>query len=151
MSFDTEFAGLRDDAIALVKAAGRPTACQLIRTTDGTPADSGKPWRVGTPSTKTFLFTGVVVPYGQAASQPSPDEEVTIIVPGDVGAVTAEEDGITLCGDIQATDRIVTDSQQYQILAITNLKPGSQTIIFKLRCKAWPSITMTPATQFSAS
>lgn len=136
-----QFTSIRNSAIKLVKKFGRQVECTLVRSIDGEAPDATKPWNVGSPTVRTFKFIGVVV----SAALPGPSEpqvdadSKTIIVPGDIAATASEEDAALLCGDVLKTDRVTTDSITYGIEALQNIKPDDLTIIWKLRCSAWPS------------
>lgn len=141
------YAPLRKVGMDLIKKFGRPVPCQVLRSVDGTPADANKPWRPTAGTTLTFKVTGVVVPYVVKRATDTDTEQV-IYLPGDVMDIGAEGSPSTLCGRIQPSDNIESQGVSYSIIGMHELTPGADPIFFKLRCKAWPSDTMTPVTQF---
>lgn len=151
MAFDTEFPGLRDDAIALVKAAGKATPMAILRKVDGTPADPAMPWRVTAGSVQEFQFIGVGPFTIEMPSQgnPTTDGDANAIAPGDLVDTAAEGDPDELCGmPVAQSDRLqVTDAQgtrQYAIIGIQDVTPGDKPIIIKMRVKLWPALTPQP-------
>jgi hypothetical protein len=133
----------------LIKKFGRPVPCTVQRSVDGTPADATKPWRPSAATQLVFKFTGVVVPYVVKRATDT-DQEDVIYAPGDIVSVGADSAPSTLCGYIQPSDNIESLGVVYSIIGMHNLNPGGAAapIFFKMRCKAWPSDTMTPVTQF---
>lgn len=141
------FEPLRQVGISLIKKFGRPVPCRVLRSVDGTPPDPEKPWRVSAGSQLVFQVTGVVLPYVIKATQDT-DQEAVIYLPGDVVDVGEDSAPATKCGAIQATDIIESQGVNYSILGMHSLTPGANPIFFKMRCKAWPSDTMTQPTSF---
>lgn len=140
---------IRNTAIALVKKFGRKVPCSLMRAVEGTAPDATKPWRRGDPTFLEFKFIGIVSNLGfPKLGDPSTDADQDITVPGDLATTGAESDVLTLCGDPVLTDRIVTDSLQFGILGVHSIKPDDKTIIYKLRCRAWPLTMSKQSTQF---
>jgi hypothetical protein len=141
------YAPLRKVGMDLIKKFGRPVPIEVQRSVDGAPPDASKPWRVSAGSVLVFKVTGVVLPYVVKRATDT-DAETIIYLPGDVVDVGAEGAPTTLCGPIRPSDNLVTQGVAYAILGMHDLTPGADPIFFKMRCKAWPSDTMTPVTQF---
>lgn len=146
-----DFTDIRDTAMGLVKDFGRTAVCTILRHTEGTLADATKPWRGGnTPGLLQFQFQGTVSTLGfPKRSDPITDGDIDVIAPGDLATTAALSDPMILCGDPQKTDRIMTDAgKEYAILGVQDVTPDDKTIIYKIRCRAWPLITQQQSTPF---
>jgi hypothetical protein len=136
---------IRATAIALVKRFGRQVPCVLLRTVEGAAPDPDKPWRRGDPTVYEFPFIGVVSTEGfPRMGDPVQDKEQQVIAPGDLRETTATGFPLVTCGDPTLLDRIDAGDQVLQILGVQDVTPNDKVIIYKLRCKAWPSILAQP-------
>lgn len=142
------FTPLRTGAIALVKYFGRHTQFKVLRTVDGAAPDAAKPWRVGSPSLLEFPFTGVLITLAMPRmGNPDADGVAELYAPGDLPTVAALTAPGTLCGMPLLTDRIYAGGKQYAILGIQDIS-SDQTLLIKMRVKAWPQLTSQPSTGF---
>lgn len=147
MTVQFDYSKIRNTAIGIVKKFGAHVPCILLRPAEAAPPISSLPWRLG-PATRinAFPFTGVISTLGfPRRSDPITDRELDIIAPGDLAQVFSTLDPTMQCGSPNTTDRVqVTDQgnvTQYAIIGVQDITPDALTIIFKLRCKAFPDIT----------
>lgn len=99
---------MRVMAIDLINKYGQPI--NVIRTTEATPVDPTKPWRVGTGAQVLYPCLAVISPVKLKASRSGaapPESYKSILIPGDVGATSKYgTDGLTLV----QTDRVQLQS-----------------------------------------
>lgn len=149
MAAQFDFTGIRNTAIALVKKFGKHVPCTLLRAVEGAAPDPTMPWRLGDATFLEFKFTGIVSTLGfPKRSDPITDLDQDVIAPGDLATTGAESDAGILCGDPQLTDRIIAGSLQLGILGVQDITPDDKTVIYKIRCRAWPLISSKPSTPF---
>lgn len=141
MAFD--FNPVRDKAIDTLTSLGRKAQAQLLRIVDGAPVDPSKPWRAAAGTTLTFNFIGsfITLEPGALHSDPTLDGDMSAILPGTIIDAKAVEDGVTVCGAPTLNDFVQTQGSRYAIIGVKDITPDDLPIIFKLRCKSWPSIT----------
>lgn len=143
-----DYAALRTTMMALVRSFGKTVPMNIVRYVEGAAPDLSKPWRRDPATQKLFPFIGVSFTVRfPTMGDPTQDDDKTIIVPGDIVAQTATGDALTVCGDLQYTDRVLIGSIQYQILGKQDITPESLPIIYKLRARAWPRLSLSPPTQ----
>ena len=138
-----KYTPIRNTAIKLLKQFGRP--CTLLRAVDPTPSDPTMPWRVGTPTIQQFNTICVVLTTGfPKRADPIVDQDQEILMPGDIITAGSVADPSILCGLPTLVDRIQVGSLQLAILGIRDLSPDGTPIIFNLRGRSFPIITVQP-------